>query len=199
MSNLIVEFCKNVNDIKQTGDVLEFGTGWGASAGYMGGELSKNLKIHTFDGFQGLPKTSKVIPDGTEWYEGNYNMEESETREKLAPCKNVIVHATMTCDLKEPHEYGIKKIIAANMDMDLYESTVDGLNFIEKCEWDEIILRFDDWGCFPHQDPTEVFQHEELAFNEWIERTGHTYAIDSNLLKVSLGMQSIIYVKRKNK
>ena len=85
------------------------------------------------------------------------------------------------------------------MDMDLYESTVDGLNFIEKCEWDEIILRFDDWGASPGRDAAQVAQHEQAAFNEWIERTGHTYAIDSNLLKVSLGMQSIIYVKRKNK
>ena len=53
--------------------------------------------------------------------------------------------------------------------MDIYEPTVSSLNFVDKCEWDEIYMRFDDW----HGHEPDYDQHERLACKEWIDRNGY--------------------------
>jgi len=102
----------------------------------------------------------------------------------------------MTWDLKDPIDYGISDIIAVNMDLDLYEGTLDGLRFINNCVWGELLLRFDDWGCYPHQIATEVDAHEKAAFFDWIEETKYSYVINEKLTNQSNGLQSIIVIKK---
>jgi hypothetical protein len=151
------------------GDILEFGTGSGDSTEKINTFLKQSRKIITFDGFKGLPKTNKVVPKNTEWQEGKFFFDEKAVREKLKQYENIVVIQSMTWDLKKPADYGIQKIAAVNMDLDLYEGTVDALKFVDQCEWTHLLIRFDDWGSYSFQIPEEVEQHEKAAFFEYIE------------------------------
>ena len=141
MSDLIQEFTlylESDEDINK-GAVLEFGTGSGRSTQRIASGTQKT--IYTFDGFAGLPKTEKGVPTGTGWDEGALFFDEAETRKLLEPYKHVNVYKCMTFDLKEPIEYGITKISGVNIDVDLYEGTIDALRFANKCEWTALIER----------------------------------------------------------
>ena len=191
------EFCNLINQTETPGDIVEFGTGSGGSADDLASNVSKERKIFTFDGFVGLPKTSKGIPQGTAWRVGAFCYDETQTRKVLEHHSNVFIEKTMTSDLKLPSDYGITKIVAVNLDLDLYEGTLDGLQFIDKCEWNTILLRFDDWGYYVGiQIAAEVDAHEKAAFYDWIEETKYQYEIDQPTLNKAEGRQSIIKVKR---
>lgn len=191
MSILINEFCDIINRDNEFGDVLEFGTGNGDSASIIAPSVGEKRKLYTFDGFQGLPETKKGIPIGTGWEKGAYCYDVNKVKDRLKYYNNVIVEKTMTWDLKTPNEYGIDKIVAANMDLDLYEGTLDALRFINKCNWNVLTLRFDDWGAYSYQIASEVDAHEKAAFFDWINETGYQYEII-----LTTGLQSVITVKK---
>ena len=194
---LIFEFTQIIKNQNLKGDILEFGTGGGVSTQRIAGQYSGG-KIHTFDGFVGLPKTNKVIPKGTGWYEGELMFSESETRDRLKYHSNVIVTKCMTWELKEPSEYNINKIAAVNMDLDLYEGTVDALNFMDKCVWDEILVRFDDWGYYEGTDQIkeEVDEHERAAFFEYVKDKGYKYDFYDELNKTTNNAQILVKIYR---
>ena len=196
MSILIHEFCQQLNTITELGDIVEFGTGGGTSTNTIASLVDKKRNIYTFDGFQGLPKTNKGVPKGTGWEEGNLFFNENLVRNFLQNHKNVFIEKCMTWELKEPRDYGINKIIGANMDLDLYEGTLDGLRFLDKCEWESILIRFDDWGNYPHQIASEVDAHEKAAFFDWIGENEYQYMINMELTNRSQGLQTIIKVSR---
>ena len=193
---LLREFCEQINQNNESGDILEFGTGGGGSSDLIANKVDKSRKIFTFDGFQGLPETNKVIPQGTGWVKGAYFYNEGETRKSLEQHPNIIIEKTMTSELKTPTEYGINKIVGVNLDLDLYEGTLDALRFISKCSWNKLYLRFDDWGCYSFQIAAEVDAHEKAAFFDWIKETNYQYEIDKKLLDQAEGRQSLITVKR---
>lgn len=195
MSTLLKEFCDIINQNTEPGDVLEFGTGSGGSSSHIASNIDKQRKVFTFDGFQGLPETNKKIPVGTGWEKGAYFYDENKIRDLLKLIPNIIVNKAWSWELKFPNEYGIDKIVAVNVDFDLYEGTLDALRFSDKCTWNTLLLRFDDWGCYPHQIAAEVDAHEKAAFFDWIKETNHQYEINQYLVNVSYGMQSIITVK----
>ena len=193
---LLREFCELINQSNESGDILEFGTGGGGSSDLIAKKVDKSRKIFTFDGFQGLPNTTKVIPRGTGWVKGAYFYNEDETRNSLKHHPNIIIEKAMIWELKNPIEYGIDKIVGANMDLDLYEGTLDGLRFISKCSWNTLYLRFDDWGCYLFQVAAEVDAHEKAAFFDWIKETNYQYEIDKKSSNWTGGRQSLITVKR---
>ncbi len=194
--SLIYQFCVEIDNTGLDGDILEFGTGSGGSAEAIA-SLLPDKKIITFDGFSGLPKTNKVIPENTDWQEGNLHFPYEDTKKRLENFINVTIHKTMSWELKNPKDYNIDKICAANMDFDLYEGTLDALNFISKCTWNEIFLRFDDWGAYDFQKKSEVDQHEKAAFFDWINDTKYDYFEYTDLLNSVGGLQTIIKVTRK--
>jgi hypothetical protein len=199
MSTLIYEFLNeiNANKNKFIGDCLEFGTGSGGSTKVIAENLG-DIKIFTFDGFAGLPKTNKVVPRGTPWNEGDLKFDEASTRGLLSPFNNVIVEKTMTWELKEPNQYGINKICAVNMDLDLYEGTLDALYFMDKCDWTNILLRFDDWGYYVNttQIKEEVEEHEKAAFFDFINEKKYNYTFYENYNVLSDYKQVIVEVNR---
>jgi hypothetical protein len=75
--------------------------------------------------------------------------------------------------LTEPKDYNIGKIAICNVDVDIYEPTVSSLEFLSKCEWSEVFIRFDDW----HGGEPDYDQHERLAFSEWIEKYNYQYEV----------------------
>jgi hypothetical protein len=195
---LINNFVYEINNNPEfVGDILEFGTGSGNSTLRIGYGFNKG-KIFTYDGFVGLPKTNKVVPVGTNWEEGNLKFSEQATRDKLRPFNHIIVEKCMTWDLKTPKEYGISRISGVNIDVDLYEGTLDALNFMDKCEWTNVLIRFDDWGYYvgTEQIKEEVDQHEKAAFFDFIERTNYKYSFYEDLCKSTDYRQTLIKVSR---
>ena len=197
MADLIEEFVEFINTDTSLNDgcILEFGTGGGHSTERIA--LLTPRTIHTYDGFSGLPKTEKGVPNGTGWEEGALFFDEQVTRTYLEPYPNVNVYKCMTFDLKEPVEYGITKICAVNVDVDLYEGTVDALKFADKCEWETLIVRFDDWGYYPEfQIKEQVDAHEKAAFYEWLTETGHTAETSDEINDRSENHQAIFKITR---
>jgi|688.fasta_scaffold101367_6 hypothetical protein len=199
MSTLINEFLNEINNNKNkfVGDLLEFGTGSGSSTKTIAENL-KDVKIFTFDGFVGLPKTKKVVPKGTPWNEGDLKFNESQTRELLKEFENVFITKTMTWELKPPSDYGIKEISSVNIDLDLYEGTLDALYFMDKCEWTNVLVRFDDWGYYKNtsQIKEEVEEHEKAAFFDFVNDKKYNYTFYENYNILSEYKQVIVEINR---
>ena len=47
------------------------------------------------------------------------------------------------------------------------------IEFIDKCEWDELYFRFDDW----HGHEPDYDHHERKAFREWLDKHGYRFEI----------------------
>ena len=189
---------KMVNFYNLVGDIVEFGTFSCESAIRLSTDF-KDRKIYTIDHFEGLEKTSKNLPEGSDWSEGMFNLSHPEfihnsrvpkTKEealaKLSPYTNVTMIISDVHKLTEPKDYNIGKIDAVNLDVDIYEPSVSSLEFVSKCEWNELFIRFDDW----HGGESEYDEHERLAFTEWINKYGYEYEITHG------GYIGGVYVKR---
>jgi hypothetical protein len=99
-----------------------------------------------------------------------------EALEKLSIKTNIKPIVSDIHQLTTPSDYGIGKIAICNVDVDIYEPTVSSLEFLSKCEWSEVFIRFDDWhGGIEEYDP-----HERQAFKEWIEKYGYYYDFTHN-------------------
>ena len=189
---------KMVNFYNLVGDIVEFGTFSCESAIRLSTDF-KDRKIYTIDHFEGLEKTSKNLPEKSDWSEGMFNLSHPEfihnsrvpkTKEeallKLSPYSNVTMIISDVHKLTEPKDYNVGKIAAVNLDVDIYEPAVSSLEFVSKCEWNEIFIRFDDW----HGGESEYDEHERLAFTEWIDKYGYEYKITHG------GYIGGVYVKR---
>ena len=180
------------------GDVVEFGTFTGGSTKTLS-NLFPNKTIFTIDHFEGLEKTNKNVPNDSDWierafaldnplYVNNSNVPKSidEVRQRFEGHNNIKMIISDIHDLTEPSDYGISKISICNLDVDIYEPAVSSLEFLSKCEWSEVFIRFDDW----HGGEPEYDQHERLAFTEWIEKYKYEYTITHG------GYIGGVYVKR---
>ena len=167
------------------GDVIEFGTFTGGSTRDLAG-MFPDKRVFTIDHFKGLEKTKKNVPLGSDWienafaignplYEDNSNVPKSieELKERFSGHPNITMIIEDVHKLKSPSDYGISKIAVCNLDVDIYEPAVSSLEFLSKCEWSEVFIRFDDW----HGGEPEYDNHERLAFSEWIEKYKYEYEI----------------------
>jgi len=180
------------------GDVLEFGTFTGSSTKTLA-SMFPEKKIFTIDHFQGLEATKKGIPEGIDWeensfsiynpiYKDNANVPKSidELQRRFQPYPNIKMIVEDVHKLREPNFYGISKIAVCNVDVDIYEPTVSSLEFLTKCVWNEVFIRFDDW----HGGESKFDLHERLAFTEWIEKYKYNYVITHG------GFVGGVFVKR---
>jgi hypothetical protein len=172
-----------VSKLKLTGDVVEFGTFTGRTAMSFA-EQFPNKTVFTIDHFQGLEKSKKSNVD--EWYEGAFALGREEYKSipnvpktiedlyrKLSPYKNIKIIESDVHKLTEPKDYGIKQVAYCHIDVDIYEPTVSALEFLTKCEWEKVFIRFDDW----HGGEAKFDEHERLAFSEWIEKYHYNFDI----------------------
>lgn len=180
------------------GDVIEFGTFTGGSTKKLA-SLFPNKTIFTIDHFEGLEKTNKNVPKGSDWtekafaldnplYIHNANVPKSidEVRGRFSNHNNIKMIISDVHKLTSPSDYGISKIAICNLDVDIYEPAVSALEFLTKCEWSEVYIRFDDW----HGGESEYDQHERLAFTEWIQKYNYKFEITHG------GFIGGVYVKR---
>ena len=177
-------FSKKIKSLKER-DVLEFGV---ASAQTTISIATKNAnrKIFAFDHFKGLEQSKQPLPPHAGWHKGAFRVGDSdyphipktidEVFKKVEPYKNINIIVEDVHELKAPSDYNIGKIVAINIDVDIYEPTVSVLNFIDKCMWDELYIRFDDW----HGHDPQFDYHERLACKQWLERNSYKYDIPEN-------------------
>jgi hypothetical protein len=181
-----------------TGDVVEFGTFTGGSTKELASTFS-DKKIFTIDHFKGLEATKKGVPSGSDWVETAFSLDNplyvnipnvpksiDELKSRFTPYPNIQMIIEDVHNLKSPSDYGITKVAVCNVDVDIYEPTVSALNFLSKCEWSEIFIRFDDW----HGGEYNYDNHERLAFREWVEKNNYKFEITHG------GLCGGVYVKR---
>ena len=180
----IEKFAQKIKDL-DPGDVLEFGVA-SAQTTIEIAKHNPDRKLFAYDHFLGLEESSKPLPSHAGWHEGAFRVGDPDyphipntiagVFKKLEPYPNVSLFVEDVHELKDPSEYGIGKIVAVNVDVDIYEPTVSCLKFLDKCEWDKLYIRFDDW----HGHDPQFDHHERLAAKEWLERTGYNYDIPEN-------------------
>lgn len=187
-----------INKYNLIGDVIEFGTFTGGSTKTLSVTFP-DKKIFTIDHFQGLEQTNKNVPSDSDWierafaldnplYVDNHNVPKSidEVKERFRGHDNIKMIISDVHKLTIPSDYGISKIAICNIDVDIYEPTVSALEFLTKCEWSEVFIRFDDW----HGGESEYDQHKRLALSEWIEKYNYKFDITHG------GHIGGVYVKR---
>ena len=129
-----------------------------------------DAKFYAFDSFEGLPKTNQKV-DGF-FQTGTFSTSISNFKKivksntgvflKHEQCIKGYYKNTLTNDLQKK----FKGVGLVHIDVDLYSSTVEVLDFVKPLLVVGSILVFDDWYCFPPGKPLG----ERLAFEEFKER-----------------------------
>jgi hypothetical protein len=148
---------------KSQGLVCEFGVGSGRSLRMTQELLPLDIKIHGFDTFTGLPQAWGSEPAGAYSTGGIVPNMEGE----------VYFHKGLFCDTIKPFldELGDDAFLAyANIDCDLYTSTVDILESFHGRIMKGTIIVFDEYICHPSWR-----QDEFRAWRECCKRFGWKY------------------------
>ena len=105
------------------GDMVEFGVAYGASARIIG-EYGSGRTLHLFDTFSGLPKPG--VHDSSRFYEGSYSCSLESVQQYVAglPCRFYQGFFPGTAGPVEQTNFSF-----VHLDVDLYESTLEGLKF----------------------------------------------------------------------
>lgn len=180
-----LDFARRINSLGGDGDIVEFGVCSGSSITRIA-EFNPDRKIFGFDHFKGLEETSQPTPEYSGWISGAFAVNDpnntwipktvEEVLQKCSRFPNISIFIEDVHEMKKPSQYGIGKIGAVHIDLDIYEPTVSALNFLNRCEWDEIYFRFDDWHGY---EPDYDF-HERKAFREWLDFNNYKYEIYEN-------------------
>jgi hypothetical protein len=146
------------------GDYYEFGMFKGYSflqaQKFAAAQGAKSLRFFGFDSFEGLPEVAEG-PDATtdDFYQGQYCCSFDDVRASLDQggvdwSRTVLTRGFFDQSLRPAlrEQHGMKPVVIALIDCDLYSSTVDVLRFIEPLLMDRSILVFDDYNCFNRVD-----------------------------------------------
>lgn len=176
------DFAARIDELAGEGDILEFGVCSGGTIAPIA-KANPNRRVFGFDHFQGLEKTTQPTPGYSGWSEGAFRVGDpqyswipktvQDVIDRISDNENITLIIEDVHELKDPSEYEIKKIGAVHIDLDIYEPTVSAFKFIDKCEWDELYFRFDDW----HGHEPDYDHHERKAFREWLDKHGYRFEI----------------------
>lgn len=177
-----IKYAENISNLAGDGDILEFGVCSGGTIAPIA-KFNPSRKVFGFDHFKGLEETSQPTPNYSGWVSGAFSIGDSkytwipktieDVKKRLSPYNNISLIIEDVHKLKNPIEYGISKIGAVHIDLDIYEPTVSAFKFIDKCEWDKIYFRFDDW----HGHEPDYDHHERKAFREWLDSHNYKFKI----------------------
>jgi hypothetical protein len=121
------DMCQIVSAVYATrnipGDMVEFGVAYGASARIIA-EYGNGRTLHLFDTFSGLPKPTEH--DSPRFSEGSYSCSLESVQQYLAglPCRYYKGFFPGTAAPVENTTFSF-----VHLDVDLYESTLEGLKF----------------------------------------------------------------------
>lgn len=161
------------------GDYLEFGVFKGSIFIHAYKWISphfKSMRFVAFDSFEGLPEPKgidKLDDYSSNYHENEFACSEAEFLKNLKKAKVDIKRTKLvkgwfdkTLISSKAKNYGIKKIAAAWIDCDLYESTIPVLKFITPYLTKGSVIVFDDWHAF-RNDPS---RGEQRACREWLKK-----------------------------
>lgn len=110
-----------------------------------------DMKFHAFDSFEGLPETENPS-NPIQYYSGAYSASEDEFRARIVKAGMDMTRVTITkgwfnetLNEETGKRLNLNKIAIAYIDCDIYESSVDVLNFITPYLKTGSVLVFDDW------------------------------------------------------
>lgn len=118
----IMMFAKRTLKIK--GEIAEVGVYTGGSAKLIA-EMVPDKEIHLFDSFEGLPTPEDVDPE--KFTEGQYGADLEDVRAYLSAYPNVHLYKGFFPATSGPIES--KKFSFVHLDVDLYQSTKESLEF----------------------------------------------------------------------
>lgn len=149
----------------EEGDYFEFGVFRGETTvkafhWLQSSKKSRDTHLHLFDSFEGMPKNN----EGNEFFKGCLACSLEEFKKIIPISDKIHIYKGWFKDLKLKLKNKAKLIY---IDCDLYESTVDVLNFCIPLIQDGTIIIFDDWYCFN----ADSNKGEQKAFREWLEKT----------------------------
>jgi predicted O-methyltransferase YrrM len=165
------------------GTVLEFGVGSGKSTAVIAAEIVTgwNCKLLGFDSFQGLPEEAEHVhsirlPSGRlKYVPGGWVWPKSDVEKKLSRYTSLpderfeIIGGWFRDTLTGELQKSIDNLIFVHVDVDLYISTVELLDFVTPLLQRGTVICFNDWGqqieCGKLLDSRTV--GEGLAFTEW--------------------------------
>ena len=156
------------------GTILEFGVASGSSYIQLA-DIIKNhnwpCKLIGFDSWQGLPKETEGIFRRPGWGEGQFSYPRKVVENKLRKLGISLpderfklvdgwFEDTLTTELQQT----IENLILVNIDVDLYSSAVQVLEFLTPLLQKGTIIYFDDWCGL-----SDEICGERLAFKQWTE------------------------------
>jgi hypothetical protein len=173
LAELFVAFEQGlIRDLKENGpdgDIVEFGI----YQGFMLGKLLEQAEaiglkrtFYGFDSFEGLSEPSRDA-DYDSWQKGQYAAGYDLVAKNLRLSERPhlkLVKGWVEDSLKTLEAQAIRQIAYARIDVDIYDPTVDCLNYLTGRMADRSILVFDDWAYTTEKG-------ESRAFFEWVART----------------------------
>jgi O-methyltransferase len=127
-----------------------------------------DFKFYAFDSFEGLPETNEKI-DGY-FKTGTYKTVISDFKKKVLENSGVeideqyLIKGFYSASLTKELQSSLPKIGVIHIDVDLYSSTVEVLQFIKPLLVVGSVILFDDYYCFPPNGE----KGEMRAFNEFL-------------------------------
>lgn len=151
----LIKLTRNVR-----GDYIELGCWKGFSSHIICEEASKypGTRVHLFDSFQGLSAPTPEI-DGDWWTEGKFSISVSELHETLSKWSNYVVYEGWIPETFSRLDFQIE-FRFVHVDVDLYQPTIDGLEFIFPRLSGNGVVVFDDYGfeqCKGHRLAADEF------------------------------------------
>ena len=125
--------------------------------------LNNEIVFHGLDTFSGMPDNSE---NNFSFSKGTFKSDFKTVEKKIKKISNnFILYKGLFSDNSESlkKNLGEKKIVIANLDCDIYQSTTDALNIIDEHLQIGSIIMFDDFNAFNSNDK----KGQRKAFNEY--------------------------------
>lgn len=172
LHNLAMEFeeslIEGLRDSGIEGCIVEFGVYEGATLKRLIEAAEKagiTRKFYGFDSFEGLSAPSPEF-DYDSWKEGQYSAGYEVAARNLRLSERphlTLVKGWLQDSLRDPEVRKITDIAYARVDVDIYQPTVECLDFLANRMANGAILVFDDWAYTTEKG-------ESRAFLEWVPK-----------------------------
>ena len=166
----LVEAVNYIRVTQQDFVMFEFGCHSGRTFSALG-SAAKFLKLPTdkmyaFDSFEGLPveENSGIFTPGEFSTSRNSFKKIVRSNTGIRLASHQIIEGFYSESLSNRGSLDLPTPTLVHIDVDLYGSTVDILNFLEGFNWKRLLIIFDDWYCFTPDSKNG----ERLAFEEFL-------------------------------
>ncbi len=166
--NLVsIDLLDGLDSASIEGALVEFGVAQGGWLSPMLDHMERTGRkrsVFGFDSFEGLSEPNSTY-DYPFWYKGEFafSLEAAAAYLKASERPHLqLVKGWVNDTLKQPVATSISKIAFAKIDVDIYEPSVDCLEYLRDKLVDGAILFFDDW-CY------DVNIGETKAFYDWCQ------------------------------